>query len=111
MTNIKALGDLIAAVERGEPNKNDGTLYLLFGDDWVHAWDVIGRGSLDAAKSLHEALLPGWFPGMSQNIHHGHWYVWVQDKAMLKDFSAEDNSPARAWLIAILKAYRAQMEA
>lgn len=107
MTNdqIKALDALIAEVECGA-----FLLGAIKGRLEDKAYDAF-FGSLDAAKALHEALLPGWFPGMSQNIHHGHWYVWVQDKAMLKDFSAEDNSPARAWLIAILKAYRAQMDA
>jgi hypothetical protein len=64
------------------------------------------NGSLDAAKALHEAVLPGWFPGMSQNIHFGDWYVWVQTKTLHHD--ARDQDPARAWLLAILEALIAQ---
>jgi hypothetical protein len=60
------------------------------------------NGSLDAAKALHEAVLPGWFPGISQNIHFGDWYAWVQTKTLHHD--ARDQDPARAWLLAILEA-------
>ena len=65
------------------------------------------KGSLNAAKALHEALLPGWFPGMSQNIHNGYWYAWVQTRED-RHFSATESDPARAWLLATLKAYEAQ---
>ena len=115
--HIKSLDELIEVVEAGDLTDVNRKLGAMFAADHSLAWDWVSnvnsafRGSLDAAKALHEALLPGWFPGMSQNIHYGHWYVWVQAKATLKHFSAEDDSPARAWLIAILKAYRAQMEA
>lgn len=66
------------------------------------------KGSLDAALSLQEALLPGWFPGVSQNIHTGYWYAWVQDK-VTHHFSATEADRARAILIAILKAYASQL--
>jgi hypothetical protein len=59
-------------------------------------------GSLDAAKALHEAVLPGWFPGISQNIHFGDWYAWVQTKTLHHHATYRD--PARAWLLAILEA-------
>ena len=64
------------------------------------------NGSLDAAKVLHEELLPGWFPGMSQNIHSGYWFAWVQTRQD-KHFSATEADPARAWLLAILRAVEA----
>ena len=103
MTDTTALDALIQAVEAGEPNRNDGTLYRLFGDNWVHAWDVIDRGSLDAAKALHEALLPGWG-----------WTVSADGASVYGDdpkvYDGDDaRSPARAWLLAILKAYRASL--
>lgn len=55
-------------------------------------------GSIDAAKALHEAMLPGWNFGI---ICHGA-EVWETWRAV---FGAEvlDN-PARAWLLAILDA-------
>jgi len=73
------------------------------------------HGSLDAAKALHEAVLPGWavdrmgiWPGGSASVrivgtHIGHdgdrWHNF-------KDGEAEGVSPipSRAWLIAILRA-------
>ena len=64
------------------------------------------RGSLDAAAALHEALLPGWFPGMSQNIHSRYWFAWVQNSEG-SHFSATEADPARAWLIAVLRAVEA----
>lgn len=67
------------------------------------------NGSLDAAKALHEALLPGWSPGISQNIHSGFWFAWVQNDA--RHFAANESCPARAWLLAILRAYLSQQEA
>jgi hypothetical protein len=60
------------------------------------------NGSLDAAKALHEAVLPEW-----------HWYVSKYGVARIvipsrlrptPTVGRSDNNPARAWLIAILKA-------
>ena len=64
------------------------------------------NGSLDAAKALHEAVLPEWYPGMSQNIYFADWYAWVQTKTAHRD--ARNLDPARAWLLAILEALIAQ---
>ncbi len=99
-----ALDKLIAAVEAGK-------CWLINSDKWdnlpINSLDACEafHGSLDAAKALHDALLPGWFPGLSQNIHSGHWYAWVQT-ADVKHFSATEPDPARAWLLAILRAYK-----
>ena len=78
------------------------------------------NGSLDAAKALHEALVPGWaidrmawWPGGHWAFHllgtgepdhngdrwHGHADGHVE---------ASDADPARSWLIAIIKALMAQ---
>lgn len=103
-----SIAALIEAVEAGTIARHDLDAFIPVLGLTTEANDALDayRGSLDAAKALHEALLPGWFPGMSKNIHHGHWYAWVQDKAT-KHFSAEDNDPARAWLLAILRAKEA----
>lgn len=63
------------------------------------------RGSFDAAMRLHDALLPGW---------HGQIYTWglarlwrpewTFDDAMRDAIEGNAEAPARAWLIAILKA-------
>ena len=67
---------------------------------YEHAWDAY-TGSLDAAKRLHDAQLPGW--------------DWCVMPTGVSVYSAEDNSPidadidnpARAWLLAILRAVKA----
>lgn len=76
----------------------------------VLAWEAY-HGSLDAAKALHDSLLPGW----SANI----WTMPDEDADVTlrpaiagpiadqnRDIRAEvsGDRPARAWLLAILKA-------
>lgn len=62
-------------------------------------------GSLDAAKALHDALLPEWFyfimDGCAEvrgEMEYGEQYI------------GKSNTSARAWLIAILRAYRSQVQ-
>ena len=75
------LDRLIASVAAGD----DAYIYRYEYDgvaiDHKHAGNVRAAyfGGLDAAKALHDALLPGWW--------------WVKPDA-------------RAWLLAILRAYR-----
>lgn len=95
------LDKLIAAVEAGTflmdmlPPPHETTAYDAFS------------GSLDAAMRLHEALLPGWawgrFPGT------GEMYVTHRDSVDVPDcYSCA--IPARAWLLAILRALKAKGE-
>jgi hypothetical protein len=58
------------------------------------------KGSLDAAKALHDVVLPGW----GFVIDDGRSLVVRVDVV----FSAKASTPARAWLIAILRALIAQ---
>lgn len=101
------LDKLIVAVEGGDDSFISEHEYANTRIGYVNAATVRAAycGGLDAAKAIHEALLPGWFPGLSQNIHNGYWYAWVQDKYE-SQYSEIGDNPARAWLIAILKAYR-----
>lgn len=63
-------------------------------------------GSLDAAKSLHEALLPEyWF-----TIYGSAATVEAKADTAEYDGKAKGN-PARAWLIAILKALISEQQA
>ncbi len=71
------------------------------------------HGSLDAAKALHDAVLPGW-----------HGVVETDGEVNLADvprspsgtysageiITVQEKDPARAWLLAILKALIAQGE-
>jgi hypothetical protein len=71
------------------------------------------RGSLDAAKALHDATIPGAFwhighldepsLGYVATVAHGHY----ADSPSWRGFNM---CPARAWLIAILETLIAQEE-
>ena len=64
------------------------------------------NGSLDAAKALHDAVLPEWG-----------WLLGSENEASVfygengKRFDATSDNPARAWLLAILEALIAQEQA
>lgn len=105
MDRTQALDALIEAVEAGKA-KHVYFAAAFQGYTMLDNLTNAYHGSLDAALSLHEALLPGWFPGMSKNIHNKLWYAWVQDKDNVQYWALEP-TPARAWLLAVLRAYRA----
>lgn len=105
MTDKTALRQLIEAVEAGTATilqfltwrpglagtrKESQTMVRAYG------------GSLDAAKALHEALLPGWDYIVSRANGGLTTHVQLEQEITFND------CPARAWLIAILKAYEAQ---
>lgn len=60
------------------------------------------KGSLDAAKALHEALLPGWWATLRYSTRP---LVTMGD--VEEEFRAQDDDLARAWLLAILRAKEA----
>ena len=97
----KALDKLIEAVE-----SNAFLLGAIKGKLEDKAYDAF-FGSLDAAKALHEALLPDllWEITPLGNVYNRD----IEYNQLSRAFVT--SNPARAWLIAILKAYRAQMEA
>lgn len=116
------LDKLIEAVESGKLNQ-DGGAYRLFGDKWIHVFDAM-NGSIDAAKALHDALLPieksngltGWYvflacdydgdktagPEYKATISDGNYHCSCQ----VYEEATSMHSMARSWLIAILKAYK-----
>ena len=104
MTGKQALRALIEAVEAGEWRSEIST--VIFSRH--HHMDVYRafNGSLDAAKALYEALLPGWWFAIQPTgatvgkMDHPH------DGCI---FDGGGKIPARAWLIAILKAYEAHL--
>ena len=110
MTRKDALAELISKVEAGELGDYDGEALRL-----VRAWrspleyfeitrfvHTAYHGSLDAAKSLHEVVLPGW----GYLISCQQWVdVWEFEPAGTgSPIRGVSQSPARAWLLAILKA-------
>lgn len=60
----------------------------------INVWN---KGSLDAAKTLHESVLPRW----CWSIEDGVAAVWIEDDRMKM---AKANESARAWLLAIIRA-------
>jgi hypothetical protein len=92
---------LIEAVERGDmPN----FCPMFHAQGLCTECEGALLGSLDAAKALHDALLPGW----RWQVACGELttYVHVTPPAMEmgnREIGADDN-PARAWLLAILRA-------
>ena len=131
MTRKEALADLIAKVEAGEVVKSDLDAFIpVFGltTDGNNALDAY-RGSLDAAKALHEAVLDGWgyrigechlsddaavFPNFNCPVHGARLRSLLSET---RDWFSETDvdqrpagTPARAWLLSILRALHA-MEA
>ena len=113
MTRKQALAELIAKVEAGE---------VVQAIDARALWPEIGiwgevcqasQGSLDAAKALHDAVLPGWDwdVGIFADVTP-HFEASVTQHNAYGDvsFAAQGlaNNPARAWLLAILRALHAQ---
>ena len=101
------LARLIEAVEAGTATACDFGLMFPLATNFEHtrAWEAY-LGSLDAAKALHDALLPGW-----------DWSVCnvAPDKGAAdigngtgKLITAIADTPARAWLLAILRALKAK---
>ena len=131
MTDTDALDNLIKAVEAGTATRKDfkdaippwgpapsfrlGGAYM----QGYQAMEEAYSGSLDAALALHEALLPGWaldrvsmWPGgecyaclMGTHDEYGErWHSHGDGRV-----EATSSTPARAWLLAILRAYRATL--
>lgn len=106
------LRQLINAVEAGTATAYDCGLLFPLATNFEHtnAWDAY-RGSLDAAKRLHDALLPGsfWYIGhldapslgYCATVSSGHF----ADSPSWRGFNID---PARAWLLAILRAMEAE---
>lgn len=103
------LDRLIEAVECGNLSEyhDPGQFKALPFRCWTRSASAY-RGSLDAAKALHEALLPGWgcCRTMSANGGRCSAEVFPGEHGQPNRQSATAASEARAWLISILKAYR-----
>lgn len=102
---MSALDDLIKAAEDGarpwrEPDDSNWP-YARFA---LEAFD----GSLDAALRLHEALLPGWKWGVGFGVETGFASVCPPGQSRNGSITVNGINPARAWLLAILRALKSQ---
>lgn len=105
------LDRLIDAVERGEATLSQVAdlcipVWPNGENHWMHvsvsfAYD---REDLNAAKALHEALLPGW----EWILGPSNAKIYPYSGSPLKSWSGMADNPARAWLLATLRAYRSQ---
>ena len=108
MTRKEALAELIAKVEAGEwdcnlPNKGVAGL----GSAKRFRLAVCAHnGSLDAAKALHEAVLPDWYVFIKGQKGYV-WFAELMDRDDNRHPQTEGETPARAWLLAILRALHA----
>lgn len=105
------LDKLIEAVEVGELQSAmfHGACMKGFSRHHRHSVYLALNGSLDAAKELHDELLPGqhWVIGMSAKTGEATADIAGMDPI---EGTVRMADPARAWLLAILKAYRAQVQ-
>lgn len=127
MTQLTALKELAEKVEAGAAPD-----YSLIRRGVVHDWDGVGDfvsrsyawnayiGSLDAAKALHEAVLPGWLVSIVPipsrlTATYSQDTVWHNAVRVFKPHvsgeTAKNTDPARAWLLAILRAKISELEA
>ena len=97
----RALDDLIAAVEARNSRMSLGYEYAgVLPDDLCFKASDAFDGDLNAVKALHEALLPGWRREISESN------AKVYERPNIAFFGEAVDNDARAWLIAILHAYR-----
>jgi hypothetical protein len=110
---VKAGGDTLGEVLDIERELNVKPL----GGHVTTFWKA-AHGSLDAAKALHDAVLPGWTVRMTAQIPSGLAFPYVHIFKMrmtecdppqgANSAGYEGYCPARAWLLAILEALIAQ---
>ena len=121
MTKLEALKELAAKVEAGQcrPREIEDTAFNVWTERqnghprWYFASSAMKAyyGSLDAAKALHEVVLPtGMWAWQLWTDHNGVPTAVIDGFAFSTPEVTADN-PARAWLLAILNALIAMEEA
>ena len=105
MTRKQALAKLIEKVDAGDAT-NDGSMFRAFGDKWTICFDAF-HGSLDAALALHEAVLHERVVAEIKYCVRYEPIVRLWDLASNISETTAD-TPARAWLLAIIKALHAE---
>ena len=111
MTQLEALQELLVKVKAGKLQRFAPEFERAFYPIRNNMTDVYQSndaftGSMDAALSLFEAVLPGWDWCLSSNGCD----VWPEDNPSALLLCIHSN-PARAMLIATIKALIAKLEA
>ena len=107
MDRKEALAELIAKVEAGRVYGNLTAQILADTDMDVELFLDAYEGSLDAAKALHDAVLPGWAAIANTN---GTVQLAGPAPDWKRHTGCKENNPARAWLLVILKALHDQAD-
>ena len=110
---LTALKELAEKVEAGywprEPEVRAALPYLELGvrDDYEAAHHAY-YGSLDAAHALHKAVVLGWTVANLGQDDGGLWWCELrqgyQTSFLRVSYVSKQQDPARAWLLAIIKA-------
>ncbi|WP_299945266.1 hypothetical protein [uncultured Ruegeria sp.] len=112
----QALKTLHDKVEARTASYSDFSNYfkpVLTDTEHVH-WGTIAKsadsGSLDAAKALMDAVLPGWVISIGTE-NNGEFHVIVGSVSDTSNYAEAFNANlARAWLLAIIRALLSQAE-
>jgi len=104
MNRKQALAELITKVEAGEiVTAYDAS--RIWPTGFAHAINA-SHGSLDAALALHKAVLPYGYDQFETFSLSGE-VVMKRLKPVDRFYGWSDGNPARAWLLAIIKALHA----
>ena len=102
---MSELDRLIEAVEAGDDDVN----WFPISGHSAAKWGYCQRayeGSIDAALAMHEALLPGCGWKTQKLLCNDYYTADVWGEYAYSESTGTALNPARAWLIAVLKAYR-----
>lgn len=106
MTRLEALEFLAAAISSGDWGVEASKAARISGSGMDDTMWSAYCGSLDAARELHNAVLPGWrWEVGTNNLHMGPIGSVGNGQ---RTFAACATDPARAWLLAILRAMIAE---
>ena len=108
-----ALKDLLAKVDAGDATRTeveDAAIPAIGADRRFVDAGAAYNGSLDAAKALHDAVLPGWTWELGTFTQLATVYApgYPGDDFDAPCYDSEHKVCSRAWLIAILKALIAE---
>lgn len=103
------MGDLARLIEAVEAGAISTDLIMSAIEEPSDQLNTLGAfdGYLDAAKALHDALLPGWIFDATNDSAFV-MRPWDYHGEPPPQYGSEADNPARAWLLAILRALEAE---